>query len=223
MTVTDLLQVRTYAEEAYVQFTLGQGPARCGRRLGAAPARARDRDLAAGPVAHAVRSRPAGLGVLPRPDLALGPLANRRWVRHVVLLVGNVMAVPLYSLLWRAGRVGGRARLGQPPVWSLAGLAGTLRFAAEESWEPIQTSLVLAAVAATITVRPRLGPGLDEPAKPVRGRSSCCVILALALATPGPGRRHGAGAGVSLVSRRSTTRRRSWCWPSRCGRFPTPS
>ena len=26
MTVTDLLQVRTYAEEAYVQFTLGQGP-----------------------------------------------------------------------------------------------------------------------------------------------------------------------------------------------------
>ncbi len=27
MTVTDLLQVRTYAEEAYVQFTLGRGPA----------------------------------------------------------------------------------------------------------------------------------------------------------------------------------------------------
>src|SRR5205823_8154066 len=27
MTVTDLLQVRTYAEEAYVQFTLGHGPA----------------------------------------------------------------------------------------------------------------------------------------------------------------------------------------------------
>ena len=34
----------------------------------------------------------------------------------LVLVVGNLMALPLYSLLWRAGRVGGRARLGQPPV-----------------------------------------------------------------------------------------------------------
>src|SRR5208337_4385277 len=52
---------------------------------------------------------------------------------------------------WRAGRVGGRARLGQPPAWSLAGLLGTLGFAAAESWEPIQTSLMLAACAATVT------------------------------------------------------------------------
>ena len=61
------------------------------------------------------------------------------------------MALPLYSLIWRAGRVGGRARLGQPPTWSLSGLLGTLRFAVSESWEPIQTAWFWRSVAATIT------------------------------------------------------------------------
>ena len=60
-------------------------------------------------------------------------------------LIGNAMALPLYSLVWRAGRVGGRATLGRPPTWSLSGLMGTLRFAAAEIWEPLQASLVWTA------------------------------------------------------------------------------
>ena len=43
MTVTDLLQVRTYAEEAYVQYSLGRGPGRRGGRRACRPCRARDR------------------------------------------------------------------------------------------------------------------------------------------------------------------------------------
>ena len=65
-------------------------------------------------------------------------------------LVGNLITLPLYSLIWRAGRVGGRATLGRPPTWSVSGLIGTLRFAAVEIWDPLQTSLLLTAIAATL-------------------------------------------------------------------------
>ena len=63
MTVTDLLQVRTYAEEAYVQFILGRGPGRRGGRRPAAAARAGDRDHPGRPGALAARPGAAGLGV----------------------------------------------------------------------------------------------------------------------------------------------------------------
>jgi iron(III) transport system permease protein len=184
MTVTDLLQVRTYAEEAYVQFTLGEGPADaavvsipplvvlCGAllilarglrradpaRLASAFARARRWELGAWRV-------PLGAGL--------------------ILFVGDLVAVPLYSLIWRAGRVGGRARLGQPPAWSLSGLAGTLRFAASESWEPIRTSLLLAAIAATFTVA--LAWSLSWVCRRSRPwRLVALAAIALTLATPGP-------------------------------------
>jgi iron(III) transport system permease protein len=150
MTVTDLLLVRTYAEEAFVQFTLGRGPADAAivsipplLVLGAALlllARAvRDADPARLASAFALAKR-WELG-------AWRILAG--WL--LVVVVGNFLAFPLFSLIWRAGRVGGRARLGQPPSWSLGGLYGTLRFAASEIREPIVTSLVLAAIAATMT------------------------------------------------------------------------
>jgi iron(III) transport system permease protein len=95
------------------------------------------------------------------------------------------MAVPLYSLVWRAGRVGGRARLGQPPTWSLSGLAGTLRFAASESWEPLRDSLILALVAATATAT--LAWALSWISR--RSWPWQFLVLgtvALTLATPGP-------------------------------------
>ncbi|MGC8641711.1 MAG: ABC transporter permease, partial [Isosphaeraceae bacterium] len=151
MTVTDLLQVRTYAEEAYVQFTLGQGP---GAAAGVSLPPLLVLGVAIFLVARSlVRTDPARLAsaFFRARTWKLG-----RWRRVLgavlVLVIGNVVALPLYSLLWRAGRVGGRARLGQPPVWSFSGLTGTLRLAGTESWEPIETSLILAAIAATVTV-----------------------------------------------------------------------
>jgi iron(III) transport system permease protein len=184
MTVTDLLQVRTYAEEAYVQFTLGRGPA------DAAVVSIPPLILLGGAVLLMAR----GLERADPARLASAFARAKRWKLGgwrvplgglLVLLVGNLLALPLYSLLWRAGRVGGRARLGQPPVWSLSGLVGTLRYAASESWEPIQTSLVLAAVAATITVT------LAWALAWISRRSGPWQLvalgtLALTLATPGP-------------------------------------
>jgi iron(III) transport system permease protein len=195
MTVTDLLQVRTYAEEAYVQFTLGQGP-------GAAAAVSVPPLLVLG-IAILLLARSLVRADPARLASAFGRARTWRLSRWrvvagvaLVLLIGNVIALPLYSLLWRAGRVGGRAGLGQPPRWSLPGLAGTLRFAASESWEPIQTSLILAAVAATITV-------ILAWSLAWTGRRSLVwqvlllVIVALTLAAPGP----VAGMALGLAYR----------------------
>src|SRR5208282_3139349 len=154
MTVTDLLQVRTYAEEAYVQFTLGRGPA------DAALVSVPPLIILGGSIVLVARS-------LIRADparLASAFVPARRWKlgrwrvaagAALLLLVGNLVALPLYSLVWRAGRVGGRARLGQPPAWSLAGLLGTLGFAAAESWfPPIYDSPLIVVMAQSIRTLP---------------------------------------------------------------------
>jgi iron(III) transport system permease protein len=184
MTVTDLLQVRTYAEEAYVQFTLGEGPADAAIVsipplivLGSAVllvARSLERVDPARLASAFARAKQWQLG---RWRVPLGGL--------MVLLIGNVMALPLYSLIWRAGRVGGRAALGQPPTWSWHGLWGTLRFAALESWEPLESSLALALIAATVTVI--LAWALAWVSRSSRiWQGLVLATLALTLATPGP-------------------------------------
>lgn len=184
MTVTDLLQVRTYAEEAYVQFTLGHGPAGAAgvafppllvlgagvfliaRRLSAdAPAR----------LATAFgRSRVWRLGRW-RAPLGIA----------VATLAGGLVATPIASLVWRAGRVGGRARMGAPPSWSFAGLMGTLATAAEECRSPLLTSAILAATAATLTAA--LAWSLCWLCRDSRiWRGVALLVVALTLAAPGP-------------------------------------
>ncbi len=191
MTVTDLLQIRTYAEEAYLQYSLGRGPG--GAALVAIPplvvlgllilfvGRLLARLDPARVVSSFSRARVWHLG---RWRLPCGLL--------LAALVGNAAAVPLYSLVWRAGRVGGRATLGRPPHWSLAGLAGTLQNAGEEIWEPLQQSLVCTAVAATATAF--LACVLAWASRTSFGwRCVAMMTLALTLATPGP------VAGMALV------------------------
>jgi iron(III) transport system permease protein len=184
MTVTDLLQVRTYAEEAYVQFTLGNGPAGAAAvaippilvlgtlvvLIGRSLAR-----LAPGRLASAFeRSKTWRLGRFRTPlGIALA------------VVVGNVVALPLYSLIWRAGRVGGRATLGKPPTWSLAGLGGSLRFAYEECIEPLTTSATLSLAAATLTVA--LAWSVCWLARSSRAwQAVALAVVALTLAAPGP-------------------------------------
>jgi iron(III) transport system permease protein len=107
-----------------------------------------------------------------------------------------MLALPLYGLVWRAGRVGGRAGLYRPPTWSLAGLRGTLGYAVSESWEPIVTSVLLAGIAATLVAL--LGWGLAWKSR--RSRAWQILywgLLALTLATPGP----VAGMALKLAYR----------------------
>lgn len=184
MTVTDLLQVRTYAEEAYVQFTLGNGPASAAAValppllvlstallvVGRSLARRTPRRLATA----FERSKTWRLG---RWRVPIGTL--------LVAVAGNTLALPLYSLVWRAGRVGGRATLGRPPTWSLAGLGGSLRFAFAESVEPLTTSVLLALGAASLTVV--LAWSICWLGRASRAwQVIALAVVALTLAAPGP-------------------------------------
>jgi iron(III) transport system permease protein len=204
MTVTDLLLVRTYAEEAFVQFTLGRGPADAAI-VSIPPLLVLSAALLL--LARAVR------GADPA-RLASAFARARRWEFGawrilagwaVVVVVGNFLAFPLYSLIWRAGRVGGRAGLGRPPSWSLGGLLGTLQFAASEIREPILTSLVLAAIAATVTTT--LAWALAWKSRR-RGPWQVVALgcLALMLASPGP----VAGMAMELAYLRIPSIYDSW-------------
>ncbi|HEX8201068.1 MAG TPA: iron ABC transporter permease, partial [Isosphaeraceae bacterium] len=123
MTVTDLLVVRTYAEEAYVQYQLGNGP-------GAAAAVALPPLAVLGGLVFLaawglLRTDPARL---PSADAGVRLWGLGRWRVPLGLVawatVGNAVAVPIYAMTWRAGRVA--AAPGRPPRWSPRKLAETL-------------------------------------------------------------------------------------------------
>jgi iron(III) transport system permease protein len=184
MTVTDLLQVRTYAEEAYVQFILGRGLADAS--VVALPpmvilglmivivGRALSRLDPARLASSFSQARTQRLGGWRVPGGVL-----------LAALIGNIVAFPLSRLLWRAGRVGGRATLGRPPTWTLTGLLGTLQYAVGEIARPLIASLFWAALAATMTI----GIAYSLAWAGRRSRTWRWVMLAtlvVALATPGP-------------------------------------
>jgi len=195
MTVTDLLGVRTYAEEAYLQFQVGRGPA-------AAAAVALPPLLVLGPLIwFAIRryldANAAGLadGVGRAKTWRLG-----RWrVPAGMMLMataGNFLAWPLYALIWRAGRVGGSATSGQAPGWSFAGLAGTLGRAAPDVARPLAEGAAWAAIGASLAV-PLAWALAWLARRPGGWRVAVAGSMALALALPGP----VAGMGLVLAYR----------------------
>jgi iron(III) transport system permease protein len=148
MTVTDLLVVRTYAEESYLQYSLGRGPGAAA--LVALPPLCFLGALILMLAAALSRLDPSRVASSFARARVLSLGAWRTSIGLVLLVVvGNAIALPLYGLIWRAGRVGGKATMGRPPVWSLHGLAGTLHIAAEEIWQPLLWSVLWTAAAAT--------------------------------------------------------------------------
>jgi iron(III) transport system permease protein len=200
MTVTDLLVIRTYAEEAYIQFQLGKGPAAAAATtlpplliLGGLVVWAASRLLRIDPARIASTSVQAPHWPLGRWRLALGLV--------VVLFLAALLGLPFYSLVWRAGRVRGDAGLGIPPHWSWGGLGGTLLASASDvlgpslwrPWRgPLLGSLLWGSIGATASAA--LAWSLAWACRE-RGpwRWITAFALALALATPGP------VAGMSLV------------------------
>jgi iron(III) transport system permease protein len=184
MTVTDLLQVRTYAEEAYVQYQLGHGPE-------AAAAVTLLPLLVLGTLIALVAR---GLLNVERARLATAAAGGKLWRLGpwrvplgllVAITAGAIVALPLFSLVWWAGRVGGRAVLGQGPSWSLTGLIGTLRAALSDAAGPLGDSLVCAGSGATATVV--LAWTLAWVSRTSRlWRFVVAACAAVGLATPGP-------------------------------------
>ncbi len=195
MTVTDILVVRTYAEEAYVQFGLGKGP-------GTTAAVTLPPLIVLGLVIVAMARTllDADPERLPSPsnDPRTWKLGGWRWPASALAAtsVGLLVGLPLYGLIWRAGRLGGSAVSGVTPHWSFWGLVGTLKHAAAEVYGPpdfvLPSSGLWAAMGATLAV------AVAWPlAWAARGtsvwRGVAAAVVALSLATPGP------VAGMALV------------------------
>jgi iron(III) transport system permease protein len=199
MTVTDLLQVRTYAEEAYIQaqLTMGQGAS-------AAIASGPMVVLLGGLILWAARS-------LLKADPARLPSAEMRakvWKLGVwrvpigamaLLTVGNLVALPIYGLIWRAGRVGPSIAPGMGPRWSVSGLVGSMARAWPDLVEatspgpwyatldsrPLLATVVWSAIGATLAVAMAWPMAwLSRDRGPWRFITAAAV--ALALSTPGP-------------------------------------
>lgn len=216
MTVTDLVQVRTYAEEAYLQAQLGSGPASAARValppilvLGTLVAWAVDAFLRSEGTRRLGSSRPARtwrLGAW-RAPLSVITLAA----------VGLLLALPSYGLAWRAGRVAAPGAAPGPLHWTASGFSGTLARAWPDLVSPsalallpphsplgrilawlLGSPLIATALWSTIaaTLAATLAWALAWKARRSPGwRSVAVACVALTLATPGP----VVGMGLKLA------------------------
>ncbi len=191
MTVTDLLVIRTYAEESYWQYTQGRGPGDAAQvaipplcllgvlilLVGKSLSRLDPSRIAS----SFARARIWSLGAW-RIPLGL----------FLCLFVGNAFALPLYGLVWRAGRVGGQAAQGRRAHWSLQGLHGTLLRAIDTIGQPLLWSLFWTAAAATAATMLALALGWAARRSRIWNLIAMAT-LCLTLAVPGP------VAGMALV------------------------
>jgi iron(III) transport system permease protein len=129
MTVTDLIPLRTYAEEAYTLAQQGADLAELAWRATAPPLFILG-GLTLGIGYMLAKLEPGRLALLASPGRHWR-LGAWRWPIGVCvwLCVSALFALPLYGLIWRAGRVGPGLVAGAGARWSLAGLLGTLRAA----------------------------------------------------------------------------------------------
>lgn len=192
ITVTDMTQVRTFAEEAYTQFVLPDPGGGLNPDLSVARAVAVALPatvLVAIVVGWAVwrweRSvPPLGSAPAPRPLVRFGP---GRWLLlpAVVAVVGVYFAVPVGSLVWTLGLSG------NPERWSAATAEHYLLLASRAHAGLIAKSLGAAAAAGVVAAGLALAAcwvARDSPAV----RVMLAVVVALAWAAPGP----VAGAGL---------------------------
>ena len=186
--VTDLYQIRTFAEEIYTEATLGP--------LGALPGGLVSSDLALGILIIAVGVALALQLTLPwLPRAASVPVdevwrwrpapSSRRWLAGGVWgLTALLLLPPLASLVWRTG-VDVTQRDGQfVRAWSL-GKAATM--VAESPWEHRREwgwSLAIGALAALAAIV--LGILLAWRARQPRPARRLAVGVALMIAVPAP-------------------------------------
>jgi iron(III) transport system permease protein len=151
ITVTDMMQVRTFAEEIYTQFSMGGG-ATLARAVGVAlPAVGFIWLLTIGLVPRLEKGLPPLQSLLTMPPrFALG---WQRWpaLAATLALVGLLIGVPVASLLWKAGIQG------WPPAWSASYAANRVELALRLHGMMVLKSILLAAavglLAATVGLR----------------------------------------------------------------------
>ncbi len=147
ITITDMCQVRTFAEEVYTQF-VRPDPATDGgadglaRSLAVAVPPAVLAGIVVAALAWNWRRRFPPLGVAPPSEWPLFHLGSRRWLAAslIVLLLIGAAGVPIASLVWKAGRV-------PPNHWSALVVAQQL----ERAWQAQSTRMFTSLLWATVT------------------------------------------------------------------------
>jgi iron(III) transport system permease protein len=185
ITITDPMQVRTFAEEVYTQLAgaeidPGGGANPLGRAVAASLA-----GVAVAVVAALALAR--GLERLARPGAVryrralLLRLGRWRWplAALVAMVVGGLLAVPAGGLVRRAGLAG------SPPSWSALELWRQVRFTARTDLDLLAASLGVAAVSGVLATALALtGAWLARDSRWFR--LSLLILLAVAWAMPGP-------------------------------------
>ncbi len=179
ITVTDHMQVRTFAEEVYYQFWMGGDDVLARAAAVAVPPAAALTVLLLWAIPRLDRALPPPHSLLvPPPILSLG---RSRWPWLAVVLCGLalLLGVPLGTLVWRAGLSG------YPETWSGARVAEYLGIAYQAHAGTVATSLLsalatgaLAAGAAVVLCWLALGSGWF--------RWAVFGLAALLWALPGP-------------------------------------
>ena len=149
MTVTDLVQERTFAEEAYLQAQMGDGLT-AAARTALAPTFLMTGLMITWASYHARRAEKRGS----IPDrLTLDRLWIKGWQTRIAAMLITAIAfigwgVPFMALVWRAGRSGGDATLNIRPEWSLIALGHNLRNAWPDLADSLPSTLMVASTIA---------------------------------------------------------------------------
>jgi iron(III) transport system permease protein len=183
ITVTDVMQVRTFAEEVYTQFVAPEA----GRTRGDAVARAVAvalpgvvlTALVVLAMARRWEANLPGRAGLTAP--LLFRLGRWRWFAAalVLLVTGLLLGVPVAGLVWRAGLSGA------PPAWSPGVVWQHLRLLTRAESQLLPTSLLLAALAGLLCgVLALLTCWAAREARWFR--VGVLILMAVVWATPGP-------------------------------------
>lgn len=178
ITVTDMLQVRTYAEEVYNQFVFAR-PTLAGAVAVSLPVVV----LTALVVGVAARRWERTLPPLEQVDepLPLLELGAWRWFALAVMTLGAVVlvGVPLAGLIWKAGLAG------SPETWSAAALWASVARVPQAHGGLLLISLGAAAAAGVVAAV----LGLVSCWLALESRwlhAGLLVLMAVAWAMPGP-------------------------------------
>jgi iron(III) transport system permease protein len=179
MAVTEVFQVRTFAEEAYTQFNLG-GEETLARAVATAlPAVALTMLVLALMLPRLQRSLPPLQSALVPPRTF--PLGRARWPCFLAVLLAALLlaGVPLATLLWKAGVHG------VPPVWSAPHAGGQILTAMHLHSKILFWSLAASAVTGLVTAS--LALVLCWLAAESRWLQAIVLgVLAVAWSLPGP-------------------------------------
>ncbi len=179
ISATDMMQVRTFAEEVYTQLVGGGASAIAGSVAIAVPALVLTGLLVAAVAAYLGRQLP------PLENLTRAPLrfhlGMSRWLCFwgVLATVIVLMGMPVASLIWKTGLAG------SPPAWSLPTFERYLLRAVHSHGWIILRGLGMAGVAGAMTTFLAL-LACWLAAESRRFQWVCLALLATVWALPGP-------------------------------------